>query len=139
MNLTERQADFVIEGVKVTFFANGWTELRRREQIEGNLFITELQTLAVMKVNTLFLRAKYRDYYDLFIISQECFSLEELFEFTKERMNNLNKTLFQRALIFTEDITDESIQHLRPKQQVSLSDIASHFQQQIQIWNNPKT
>lgn len=139
VNLSPQQADFVIDGVKVTFFANGWEELKNRRHLFDYLYIAELPTLAVMKVNTLFLRAKYRDYYDLYVLNGEHFSLKELFEMTTVKMKNLSKTLFQRALVFTDDIADENIQHLKPKQAISLLQISKHFQTQIKGWNKIKS
>ncbi|MFN4298826.1 MAG: nucleotidyl transferase AbiEii/AbiGii toxin family protein [Thermaurantimonas sp.] len=138
VNLSPQQADFVVDGTKVTFFANGWDELKNRIHLFDYLYIAQLPTLAVMKVNTLFLRAKYRDYYDLYVLNQEHFSLEELFEMTSVKMKNLSKTLFQRALIFTDDIADENIAHLNPSQHISLSQISKHFQKQIKHWNKLK-
>lgn len=139
VNLSPQQADFVIEGVKVTFFANGWDELKSRQHLFDYLYIAELPTLAIMKVNTLFLRAKYRDYYDLYELHCTHFTLNELFEMTTTKMKNLSKALFQRALVFTDDITDENILHLKPKHNVSLLQISKHFQQQLKIWNKTKS
>lgn len=62
INLSPIQANFMVDGVKLTFFAKTWQELQNRKQIFENFWIAELPILAVMKVNTLFLRAKYRDY-----------------------------------------------------------------------------
>ncbi|PSJ75850.1 hypothetical protein C7N43_16685 [Sphingobacteriales bacterium UPWRP_1] len=135
INLTPTQADYVLDGVKVTFFANGWEELKNRQQLLNNVFIATLPTLAIMKVNTLFLRAKNRDYYDVYVLNLEHYSLKQLFEMTISKMQNLSKPLFQRALIFTDDITDENIQHLAPKYNISLSEISKHFQKQIKSWN----
>lgn len=81
------------------------------------------------------MRAKYRDYYDLYVLNLEHFSLQTLFEMTSSQMKNLNKTLFQRALVFVEDIEDENIKHLSPKYRLSLSEIANHFHKQIKLWN----
>lgn len=135
VNLSPLQADFVVEGVKITFFANAWDELKNRHVLLDNLYIAELPVLATMKVNTLFMRAKYRDYYDLYVLSLKHFSLQELFENTSRQMKNLNKALFQRALIFVEDIEDETIRHLSPQYDLSLAQIAHHFEKQIRLWN----
>ncbi len=134
-NLSSLQADFILNGVKITFFANGWAELQNRKQIENFLYIAELQTLAVMKVNTLFLRAKFRDYYDLYVLNLKQYTLQQLFELTEARMKNLSKLLFQKALIFTSNIDDENIKHLHPTHKVTLNDMAKHFEKEIRKWN----
>lgn len=135
VNLSPRQADFIIDGVKVTFFANHWNELQNRSQIVDNLHIAKLETIAVMKVNTLFLRAKFRDYYDLYILNLEYFTLPEIYEMANMKIKNLTITLFQRAIIFINDIEDENIKHLKPKYKVDLRKIQTHFSSEIKKWN----
>ncbi len=134
-DLSARQADFVVEGVKVSFFANGWNELQNRTNIADNLYIATLETLAVMKVNTLFMRAKFRDYYDLYVLSLNGFSVAKLYELAGEKMKNLDTSLFQKALVFTKDIDDESIAHLQPQYQITLKQIEKHFVSEIKKWN----
>ena len=136
VNITGTQADFIIDGVKVTFFANDWPELKNRSLLSDNLYIAKLEVLAAMKVNTLFMRAKFRDYYDLYVLNKEHFSLNELYEFANSKMLNLSFALFQRALTFTGDIDDESINHLKPKYNVILKDIENHFVKEIKNINN---
>ena len=136
VNITGTQADFIIDGVKVTFFANDWPELKNRSQLFDNLYIAKLEVLAAMKVNTLFMRAKFRDYYDLYVLNKEHFSLNELYEFANSKMLNLSFALFQRALTFTGDIEDETIEHLKPKYKLSLKDIENHFVKEIKKVNN---
>lgn len=136
INITKTQVDFVIDNVKVTFFANDWNELKLRDHLLDNLHIAKLETIAVMKVNTLFLRAKFRDYYDLYILNKKHYSLTELFEFAGKKIPNLHLALFQRALTFTGDIEDENINHLQPKNTVTLKDIENHFVNEIKKMNN---
>jgi len=136
VNITGTQADFIIDGVKVTFFANDWPELKNRSLLSDNLYIAELEVLAAMKVNTLFMRAKFRDYYDLYVLNLTRFSLMDLYELAGSRMLNLSFALFQRALTFTDDIDDESINHLKPKYNVTLKDIENHFVKEIKKIND---
>lgn len=135
VNFSKTEADFLIDDVKVTFFANDWAELKNRKLLQDQLFIAELAILAVMKVNTLFLRATYRDYYDLYVLNLHHFTVAELYEMTASKMTNLTKTLFQRALVFTKDIEDENIDHLQPTYNVTLQEIEDHFYKKIEAWN----
>ena len=139
LNITDIQADFIIDGVKVSFFANNWDKLKKeRQRLSDFLYIANIETLAAMKVNTLFMRAKFRDYYDLFVLNKTRFSLQDLYNFANQMMLNLNLNLFQRALIFTDDIEDESIVNLKPKYQVDLKQIEKHFTKQIKEMNKRK-
>jgi len=135
LNLSTTEADLLLDGVKVTFFANNWNALKKRASLEQNLYIADLAILAVMKVNALFLRATFRDYYDLYVLNLEHFTLQELFDLTVTEMTNLTDTLFQRALVFTDDIEDEDIAYLKPRYEVSLKEIRHHFELEIKKWN----
>ncbi|MCS7028109.1 MAG: nucleotidyl transferase AbiEii/AbiGii toxin family protein [Bacteroidia bacterium] len=137
-NFTPTQADFFINGVKITFFANNWQKLQQRIHLTDNLYVADLEVLAIMKVNTLFLRATFRDYYDLYVLHREKFSLPELYKLASNEMANLTKVLFQKALIYTEDIPDEQIVHLAPKYHANLQEITLYFEKQIKLWNKSK-
>lgn len=131
-SLSDKQIDCRIDGIKVTFFANNWPELKNSEILVGNSRIASLDLLAAMKVNTLFLRAKKRDYFDLFAIHSNGTSLERLFELSSSHFPGLTRKLFSTALVFIEDIQDESIDYLKPKQNVSLEKIQAHFKLALQ-------
>ena len=89
-----------------------------------------------MKLNTLFLRAKYRDYYDLYCLSKSVFSIEEMYSIIYDLMPGMNKRLFQMAITYTDDITDDSILHLEPKYTVSRGEISAYFQEKVFEWLN---
>jgi len=138
INSSKIQLDLFINKVKVTYFANNWNGLDSNETLINNINIASIDTLAVMKVNTLFLRAKYRDYYDLYVINKEVYTLNELFELSKKNISGITVKLFQNALIFISDIEDDSIKHLKPKYKVLIKKIAAHFEQNISLWLHKK-
>ena len=135
ITLNKLQCNYMINGVKVSFFANNWEELKDAQPLVGNIKIAHLNLLCVMKINTLFLRAKFRDYYDLYTMNLHSYPLEKMYDLAAPKLNNLNKTLFQKALIYIDDIQDENIGHLNPKYDVSLQHISEHFSQEIKKWN----
>ncbi|WP_084675084.1 nucleotidyl transferase AbiEii/AbiGii toxin family protein [Hippea jasoniae] len=128
VNISDEQIDIFLDGVKVTFFNAGWNFLKPKEI--SNFNVASLKDIAVMKINTLFLRAKYRDYYDLYFLSQY-FTLNELYEFSRNILQGINKKLFIAALLFIDDIDDEDIEYLKPAKKVSLKDIRKHFETKI--------
>jgi predicted nucleotidyltransferase component of viral defense system len=136
INNSKTQLDLFINNVKVTFFANNWKELNNKTKLINHISIAPIHLLCAMKINTLFLRAKYRDYYDLYVINKDVYSLKEMFDFGKELIPGLTLKLFQNALVFVKDVDDESIKHLKPKYKLSLNKIASHFEQTIRLWLN---
>jgi hypothetical protein len=123
--------DTLIDNVKVTFFANNWEELKIREKILNNSFIAKPELLTAMKINTLSLRAKYRDYYDLYVIANELFDIRQMFDISLKFLPGMTKKIFAMQIIYIEDIEDETIEHLFPKYTISLDEIRIFFEKQI--------
>jgi len=136
VELSDSQADFIIDDVKVSFFANDWDILKSRKRLINNLHIASLETLVVMKINTLFMRARYRDYYDLYVLHKNVFSLEKMYELAKSVHLNMNRILFQKALTFTRDIYDEDISKLKLSEKIDISGIEDHFVNSFKVWND---
>ena len=128
VNISDEQIDVMIEGVKVTFFNAKWHFLKP-EEIK-NFNVATLEQIAIMKTNTLFLRAKYRDYYDLYFLVQHL-SLRQIFELSKDKLNGINLKLFIAALTFIDDIEDEKLDYLKPTKKLSLKEIREFFEKKI--------
>ena len=128
VNISDEQIDVLIDGVKVTFFDAKWDFLRP-ENIE-NFNLATLDQLAIMKTNVLFLRAKYRDYYDLYFLVQK-FGVKKIFEMSENILDGINFKLFAAALLYIDDIEDENIDYLEPKEKISLRDIRSFFENEL--------
>ena len=75
LNQTDEQIDLLLEGVKVTFFNANWSFLKPNTIDKFNL--ASIESIAAMKVNVLFLRAKFRDYYDLYFLIKKKISIRE--------------------------------------------------------------
>jgi hypothetical protein len=131
-NKTHTYMDLFIDDIKVTLFANDWDALKKdRSKITGNIFVANLPLLCAMKMNTLSLRAKYRDYYDLYVLNKEKYSIREMLNFSMDYIPGMTKKIFGMQLTYTEDINDESIDHLSPKYTVTLENIKSHFEKEV--------
>lgn len=133
-NIGKNQLDLKIEGVKVTFFADNWDELSKRKKLIKHVHIGDIRLLTGMKLNTLFLRAKYRDYYDLYVINRKVFSVIEMYNIIKAFMPEINKKLFQTALTYVDDIEEDNIYHLSPVYNVTAKEIQKHFEEKIYLW-----
>ena len=57
-----------------------------------------------------------------------------MYEIIKEYMPEINKKLFQTALVFTDDIEEDNIGHLKPEYDVNLDKIRKSFEVQISEW-----
>ncbi len=129
LNQTNEQIDLLIDGVKVTFFNAKWSFLKPFENKKLN--IDSIEQIATMKVNVLFLRAKYRDYYDLYFLAKESMSLKNIFKASEHIAEGVTYKLFAVALLYIEDIEDDNITYLEPKEKVSKEQIRDFFQMRL--------
>jgi hypothetical protein len=129
INETEEQIDLLCEGIKVTFFNAHWDFLKPDPVKQFN--IASLEDIAAMKIHVLFLRARYRDYYDVYFIVKEKMTLDELFNHAQRVVEGLTYKLFCIALTYIDDIEDDSILHLEPRENISKKEIRSFFEKTI--------
>jgi len=129
LNQTDEQVDILLDGVKVTFFNAKWSFLKPIETKRFNL--SSLESIAAMKINVLFLRAKYRDYYDIYFLVKGGMSLKQVFEYSLNVLDGISFKLFAVALLYTDDIEDDNIDYLGPKENISKEKIRDFFEKRL--------
>ena len=129
LNQTEEQVDVLLNGVKVTFFNARWKFLQPVKIQKFNL--SSLEAIAAMKINVLFLRAKYRDYYDLYFLVKSGMSLKKMFTHGLDVLDGINFKLFSVALLYTDDIEDDNISYLEPMEVLSKEKIRAYFETRL--------
>lgn len=129
INQTDEQIDLLLNGVKVTFFNAKWDFLKPQKMEQFNL--ASVEQIAAMKVNVLFLRAKYRDYYDLYFLAKECMSLKKIFQVSEAVVEGVTFKLFAVALVYIDDIEDDDISYLEPKEKISKTQMREFFEKRI--------
>lgn len=129
INQTNEQIDVLLDGVKVTFFNAKWSFLK--PIMKQKLNIASIEQIAAMKVNVLFLRAKYRDYYDLYCLVKEGMSLKHIFEVSEKIVEGVTFKLFVVALLYIDDIEDDDIRYLEPKEHLSKANIRDFFEKRL--------
>lgn len=129
LNTTDEQIDLLIDGVKVTFFNANWSFLKPSNIQKFNL--STLEQIAAMKINVLFLRAKYRDYYDLYFLVKDTMSLQKIFQMSQHIVEGITYKLFIVALLYIDDIEDDDISYLQPKEKISKQKIRDFFENRI--------
>lgn len=129
LNKTDEQIDLLLDGVKVTFFNAKWSFLKPRQKERFNL--ATLEQIAAMKVNVLFLRAKYRDYYDLYFLAKDVMSLREIFKCSENIVEGITYKLFVVGLLYIDDIEDDAIAYLEPKEIINKQKIRDFFDNRI--------
>ncbi|MDH7553197.1 MAG: nucleotidyl transferase AbiEii/AbiGii toxin family protein [Spirochaetota bacterium] len=117
--------DLRLNTTKVTFFNAGWKFLK--PDTINNFNIASLEAIASMKIHVLFLRAKYRDYYDLYFLTKKI-GVKNIFTMAKNAIPGLTLKLFCMALLYIDDIEDDSIAHLEPVEVISKKEIRNFLQ-----------
>lgn len=131
LNQTDEQIDLLLDGVKVTFFNASWSFLKPKNIQMFNL--ASLKSIAAMKVNVLFLRAKFRDYYDIYFLVKSGMSLKEIFELSLNVLDGITYKLFCVALVYVDDIEDDNITYLEPKENLNKQKIRDFLQNKLKI------
>ena len=129
LNQTDEQLDILLDGVKVTFFNANWSFLEPSKIDKFNL--ASLESIATMKVNVLFLRAKFRDYYDLYFLIKKVISIKEMYKCSLKILDGINFKLFAIALVYVDDIEDDNIKYLEPIEDLSKIQIRDFFQEEL--------
>jgi len=129
VNIADEQIDFLVDSAKVTFFNAGWKFLEP-EASANDFHLATVEQIAIMKTKVLFLRAKYRDYYDLYFLAKR-FGIKRIFDLSKEILDGINFKLFATALLYIDDIEDENIDHLEPVEKITLKDIRYFFEKEL--------
>ena len=134
LNETNEQIDLLLDGVKVTFFNANWSFLKPSKIDKFNL--ASLESIAAMKVNVLFLRAKFRDYYDLYFLVKKVMSIKKVYECSLDVLDGINFKLFAVALVYVDDIEDDKIEYLEPIQKLDKIKIRDFFQIELNKINS---
>ena len=128
LNQTDEQIDLLLDGVKVTFFNAKWKFLKPKKIETFNL--ASLESICAMKVNVVFLRAKYRDYYDLYFLVKQL-GINTVFKNSLQVLEGLTFKLFVVSLLYIDDIEDDNIDYLEPVKQIKKVKIRDFFQTEI--------
>jgi len=94
----------VVKGVRFTFFRYSH-KINFSEEFDNVVKLPDLLTLAAMKAFTLGMRAKWKDYIDLYFILGKYYSLKQIVKKAQEVFGNeFNEKLFRSQLAYFKDI-----------------------------------
>lgn len=95
---------FFSNGVKITFF-NYPFDIEYKDSLDGIIKIPDLLTLAAMKAYALGMRAKWKDYVDLYFIIKGRFSIDKIIKKGRKVFGNeFNRKIFRTQLSYFDDI-----------------------------------
>jgi predicted nucleotidyltransferase component of viral defense system len=130
------QIDFVIDGVKLTFFTTAsvmvYFNLKENVIPYNNMQIASYKIIASLKLAAIAQRNTIRDYYDLYYITKNFIPLQEIFKQTKKLLPNISPITYTETLVFTADIEEVQLsEHLSPKENITKEEIAAFFKQEL--------
>ncbi|MCH9740441.1 MAG: nucleotidyl transferase AbiEii/AbiGii toxin family protein [Epsilonproteobacteria bacterium] len=131
----ERNLDFEIFGVKVTFFASGIDSLKEKSQNYKQIEVASVETIIAMKMDAIInYRTKSRDFFDIYTIAKErditFFSMLDrynLYTQTKTKESELLHRLLVREL----DGDDEGLSEMKPKKKMSFGQLRSWVKEEV--------
>jgi Nucleotidyl transferase AbiEii toxin, Type IV TA system len=124
-----QQIDFMVDGVKVTFFNDRYAEppqFKEKKEIFG-ILMADIYSIAGMKATIGFKRAKFRDYYDLFCIAKDHLSLQDILTSALEFKPMYNSRMVAQILTGDNPCEDENIDLLKPAYKVTTTQIKDFF------------
>ena len=103
----------LINQVKLTFFQYPF-KIEYADKLDGVIKMPDLLTLAAMKAYALGMRAKWKDYVDLYFIIKEHYSIDKITQKAKQMFGGeFNEKIFRTQLSYFEDINyAEKIEYL---------------------------
>jgi len=103
VNRTE-ELTIVIKGVRFTFFRYPY-KIDYSKKFDNIIKLPDLLTLAAMKAFALGMRAKWKDYADLYFILKKYYSIDKIVKKAKKIFGNgFNEKLFRSQLAYFKDI-----------------------------------
>ena len=130
------QLDFLVKGVKLTFFSTGAVMIpfpvRKHTFLYNNINITDVTTISTLKMATISQRCTIRDYYDIYYLAKYILPLSEIYAKTKFLIPNLSPITYSETIIYTKDIPESTLgSHLFPREIVSKDQIADFFIEEL--------
>ncbi len=133
--------NFIVEGVRISFYANRMYEKPRDlkvSQFKKNISVADKYSLGMMKVELTARRAKFRDFYDIYALTREGLSLTRLVSGAQSYSGGRIKQKSLEAFLCNKDRygTDSNFQFLEPKYEISADNMEKYFVKILQQENN---
>jgi hypothetical protein len=131
----ERNLDFEIFGVKVTFFASGIDSLKEKAQNYKQIEVASVETIIAMKMDAIInYRTKSRDFYDIYTIAKEkgctLFSMLDRYNLYTQTKTKESE-LLHRFLIKDLDSNDEGLTEMKPQKKMSFGQLRTWLKEEV--------
>ena len=127
------QVEFVVKGVKFSFFvSDNLSPVTAPIDYLGNIRLADIESIMAMKMEVMLRRMKFRDYYDIYSILQEGYSInkgiEKALNLSRHRLSSKN---IIAMLLGGQFIPDNNFATLEPKYDVTKEQIREYIMHKL--------
>ena len=123
------QVEFLVKGVKFSFFvSDNYSPVSSPVDYFGNIRLADIEFIMAMKMEVMLRRMKFRDYYDIYCILQEGYSIhkgmDKALSLSRHRLSSKN---IITMLLGGRFIPDDNFLALEPKYKVTKEEIREYI------------
>ena len=127
------QVEFIVKGVKLSFFvSDNLSPVTAPTEYLGNIRLADIESIMAMKMEVMLRRMKFRDYYDIYCMLQEGYSIhkgiEKALNLSRHRLSSKN---IIAMLLGGQFIPDNNFATLEPKYDVTKEQIREYIMQKL--------
>lgn len=127
------QVEFVVRGVKFSFFvSDNLSPVTAPTEYLGNIRLADIESIMAMKMEVMLRRMKFRDYYDIYCMLHEGYSIhngiEKALNLSRHRLSSKN---IIAMLLGGQFIPDNNFATLEPKYDVTKEQIREYTMQKL--------
>ncbi len=127
------QVEFLVKGVKFSFFvSDNLSPVSSTIDYLGNIKLANIEDIMAMKMEVMLRRMKFRDYYDIYSIIKEGYSIhkgiEKALSYSRHRLSS--KNIFA-MLLSGQFIPDGNFETLEPKYNITKEQIREYILQKL--------
>ena len=127
------QVEFRVKGVKFSFFvSDNYSPVSKTVDYLGNIRLADITSIMAMKMEVMLRRMKFRDYYDIYAILKEGYSINDGIENARKysRFRLTTKNIIA-MLLAGQFVPDDNFSTLDPKYSVGKEEIRSYILQKL--------
>ena len=127
------QVEFRVKGVKFSFFVSeNYSPISNPVDYMGNIRLADIESIMAMKMEVMLRRMKFRDYYDIYSIIKEGYSINDGIEkASKYSRFRLSKKNLVAMLLSGQFVPDDNFSTLEPKYDIDKERIRNYILQKL--------
>ena len=127
------QVEFRVKGVKFSFFvSDNYSPISNPVDYMGNIRLADIESIMAMKMEVMLRRMKFRDYYDIYSIIKEGYSINDGIEKARKYSRfRLSKKNLVAMLLSGKFVPDENFSTLEPKYDIDKEGIRNYILQKL--------